>query len=90
LAEALDWYDAKSVAVGNRFRADVEAALESIERAPESFPVIFPELRLRFYQLRRFPYLVFYRVDKSVIVVFGVVHGASNPEKWRRRVDPMT
>jgi plasmid stabilization system protein ParE len=87
LAEAIDWYENKSLVLGNRFRAAVDAAFDAIKAAPESFPLAFPELSVRFYRLRRFPYIVLYRVDKSVVVVIGIRHGASDPEQWRRRVE---
>jgi toxin ParE1/3/4 len=87
LIEALDWYDGKSVELGNRFRAAVDAAFDDIEVSPESFPLAFPDLRVRFYRLHRFPYLVLYRVDESAAIVIGVRHGASDPEKWRRRAE---
>jgi hypothetical protein len=90
LVEALNWYDAKSPALGDRFRATVDAAFNAIEKSPEAFPFAFADLQVRFCRLRRFPYLVLYRIEKSAIVVFGVRHGASDPEKWRRRVESTT
>jgi plasmid stabilization system protein ParE len=87
LAEALDWYDSKSPALGVRFRAAVDAAFDSIEAASESYPYAFPDLGVRFYRLRRFPYLVLYRVEKSNVVVIGVRHGASDTKKWRERAE---
>ena len=87
LAEALDWYHAKSPTLGDRFRAAVDAAFDAIENSPESFPLVFPELGVRLYRLRRFPYLVLYRVEKSAIIVIGVCHGASDPAKWRHRAE---
>jgi plasmid stabilization system protein ParE len=87
LVEALDWYDSKSIALGNRFRNAVDAAFSAVEESPEAYPFAFPDLRIRFYRLRRFPYLILYRVEDNSIVVLGVRHGASDPEKWRRRAE---
>jgi mRNA-degrading endonuclease RelE of RelBE toxin-antitoxin system len=86
IAEALAWYDAKSSALGDRFRAAVDGAFDAIEKSPELSPFAFRDLNVRFYRLRRFPYLILFQVEESAIVVIGVRHGASNPEKWRGRV----
>ena len=85
LIEALAWYDARSTALGDRFRAAVDAAYDEIETSPELSPFAFHDLNVRFYRLRRFPYLILYRVEESTIIVIGIWHGASDPEKWRRR-----
>jgi plasmid stabilization system protein ParE len=90
LAEALNWYDSKSMALGDRFRAAVDAAFDAVEESPESYPFAISELRIRFYRLRRFPYLVLYRIEESAIVVIGVRHGASDPKKWRERARSTT
>jgi plasmid stabilization system protein ParE len=87
LIEALDWYDSKSTVLGDRFRAAVDAAFTAIEASPESFPYAFSDLRVRFYRIRRFPYLVLYRVRESVVLVISVRHGASDPRKWRERAE---
>ena len=86
IAETIEWYESKSTVLGNRFRAAVDTAFDAIESAPESFPLAFPDLNVHFYRLRRFPYIVLYRIDQSAVIVIGVRHGASDPEKWRRRV----
>jgi toxin ParE1/3/4 len=90
LAEALNWYDSKSTALGDRFRTAVDAAFDAVEESPELHPFAIPELRIRFYRLRRFPYLVLYRIEESAIVVIGVRHGASDPKKWRERARSTT
>jgi toxin ParE1/3/4 len=37
--------------------------------------------------VRRFPYAIFYEIEPRQIVVYGVFHGARNPNAWRRRRD---
>jgi hypothetical protein len=63
LVEALAWYDSKSVDLGNRFRAAIDMALSAIESSPEGYPFAFPDLGVRFYCIRRFPYLILYRKE---------------------------
>jgi hypothetical protein len=51
----------------------------------ELYPYAFPDLGVRFYRMRRFPYVVLYREERSTIFVISVRHGASDPKKWRER-----
>jgi plasmid stabilization system protein ParE len=37
--------------------------------------------------VRRFPYAIFYEIGSREIVVYGVFHGARDPQAWRRRRD---
>ena len=85
LHNAVDWYDGISPGLGNRFRGVVDDRLDAIAERPEAFPTAFEDTR--FARLVRFPYLILFRIYKDVVHVFGIFHGASDPEKWRQRLD---
>jgi len=36
--------------------------------------------------MRRFPYAVFYEHAENTVTVYGVLHTARDPDKWRRRL----
>jgi plasmid stabilization system protein ParE len=84
--QALARYDAKSVNLGNRFRDAVESGFDLVERNPDLFPFAFADLNVRFYRLRRFPYLILYQARPTTVLIVGVVHAASDPERMRRRI----
>jgi toxin ParE1/3/4 len=83
LAEAFAWYGQRGPGLGDRFLLSVEAALSAIQRHPESFPVVYSQVRRAL--LRRFPYGVFYIVKESNIVVLAIFHCARDPRGWQRR-----
>lgn len=83
LVNALDYYDGISIALGNRFRENVDRRLDDIANDPEMFPVDNPPVR--FAKIDRFPYLIFFAVKSEVVRILAIVHGTSNPEKWRTR-----
>lgn len=83
LVNALDYYDEISNALGNRFRDNVDRRLDDIATNPEMFPFDVPPVR--FAKIDRFPYLIFFAVTTEVVRILAIVHGASNPEKWRTR-----
>lgn len=86
LFDAITWYEAKSGSLANRFRAAVEDAFEQVEKSREVFPFAFGDLNVRFYRLRRFPYLVLYQPQATLTLVVGVLHAASDLERLRRRL----
>jgi plasmid stabilization system protein ParE len=88
LLEALAWYEAKSPTLGDKFREDVEETLDLIEAAPERFAFALKHLNVRYRKLRRFPYVVYYQMHGDTPVLFAIVHGASDPSKWLRRISP--
>jgi plasmid stabilization system protein ParE len=83
LAEAYDWYEALEEGVGERFLDAFDACVEAICENPQAFPVTHREVRRAF--LRRFPYMVLYRVESGKVTVIGCFHGSRNPRSWRAR-----
>lgn len=83
LLVALEYYDSISPELANRFRANVNRRLRDIAVEPEIFPFDVPPIR--FARIAQFPYLIFF-VDKPTFVsVLAVLHGSSDPDKWRQR-----
>ena len=83
LAEAYEWYDQRRAALGQSLLLSVEAALASIQESPTSFPVVHGEIRRAF--IRRFPFGVFYLVDRETIVSLAVFHASRDPKGWQAR-----
>ena len=83
---AYHWYEEQSLGLGMEFLRCFEAALTSIQRTPNSYPVVHEACRRAL--VRRFPYAVFFEVEpkRNYCVVYAVFHCAQNPEKWRERL----
>jgi plasmid stabilization system protein ParE len=80
---AIDYYEEISPTLANRFRENVNRRLDDIGERPESFPMdISP---IRFAKINRFPYLVFFVAKSDFVSVIAIVHGSSEPSKWRNR-----
>jgi toxin ParE1/3/4 len=84
LTEAYGWYQGCRDGLGDEFLLSVEAALDSIQRFPQSYPAVHKQVRRAL--LRRFPYGVFYLVEEEAIVVLAVFHASRNPKRWQERV----
>lgn len=68
------------------FQAELERAGEAIRRSPFLWTnYLFGTRR---YLLKRFPYLLVYRVVDERIEIIAVAHGRRRPGFWRHRLKP--
>ena len=83
LGRAIDYYEPLSPVLSGRFRDQVNCRLDDISKHPESFPIdVSP---IRFAKIEKFPYIVFFVVNTDFISILAIVHGSSDPSKWRNR-----
>lgn len=83
LAEAFNRYERQVTGLGSRFLLAVDAAINSIQRDPLQFPVLYKNVRRAL--TRRFPFQVFFMVNNAQIVIIAVFHGMRNPSVWQNR-----
>ena len=86
IRDAAAWYDAQQPGLGDAFLRSVEASLARIRRLPKAFPVC--EGGARSALLRRFPYVVLFRIQEQRIEVVAVWHGHRDPNGGRQRPLP--
>ena len=84
LLAAKRWYEGQRDGLGVRFLRAFEDLLARIEAFPELYAVYRNEFRCG--KLRRFPYLVFYRVLEERIEVGAVIDARRDPEDWENRL----
>jgi plasmid stabilization system protein ParE len=80
---ARDWYQRQALGLGDAFSAAFEQLLARVEAMPELYAVTFRGVRPA--KLRRFPYVMYYRLLADRIEVLGVLHGSRDPRIWQRR-----
>ena len=83
IAEAAIWYERRCAGLGAEFVRSVDACFALVSRQPEAFPIIYRQARLGL--LRKFPYVVIYRVFADFISVVAVMHGRRHPRRWKSR-----
>ena len=84
LAAIEDWYDGQHEGLGREFRESVDHAVARIADNPLAYPERY--LRIRRILLRRVPYVLWYWVLETTVVVLACVHGARNPREIRSRL----
>jgi plasmid stabilization system protein ParE len=90
IVEAADWYDRRSIGLGDELVAEVEAALASILDRPATWP-LWPGLSglrppVQRYLLSRFHfYGVAYQHYRGHVAVLALVHASRRPFYWLKR-----
>lgn len=80
---AFDWYESRESGLGEKFRAEIEAAQTQIARSPLAFRAVLGNVRR--CVLRRFPYLLLFVVEGEDIVILGCFHVRTSSGTKRRR-----
>lgn len=83
IVAAYTWYGRQRPGLDGEFLAEVEVVLGLIETNPLLYPVIYRDIRRAL--TRRFPFAVFYLIDRDQISVLAVLHCARNPRLWQKR-----
>ena len=72
LSEAKLWYDSQLPGLGEIFLKEADKALKKLEDSPEMFPLYYRGFRR--LMMHRFPYKIFFRVNKNRVIIFRVLH----------------
>jgi plasmid stabilization system protein ParE len=83
LIAAQDWYERELSGLGRRFREAMDALVERVSRNPEQFPVVFKNVHRAV--LRRFPYSLFFVIEKDTVFAIACFHASRDPAHWEKR-----
>lgn len=83
IEEAAFWYESQIVGLGHDFINIVSEAFEKISQQPHAYPVVYRETRRLL--TNRFPFGVYYKIDKEIVVVIAVMHSSRDPRRWKER-----
>lgn len=81
LLEAVVWYENKLQGLGESFLLNVEATIRTIKRNPEAFPKVYKEIRR--VLIKKFPFGIFYLIEKERIVILAIFHASRSPKNWK-------
>ena len=70
--EAWAWYESQRAGLGDELLIEIRAAIRRLETGPENRPFYYRDFRRLL--VRRFPYKLFYRVDRDRVIVFRILH----------------
>lgn len=81
--DALEWYETQLPGLGEDFLLSVDAVINGIARNPLLHAVLYKNVRKA--NIKRFPFGVFYAMEKNLITIIAVVHLARHPKTWKAR-----
>ena len=79
-----DWYDGQRQGLAAEFRGAVDDAIARIADNPLMYPERYRGNRRAV--LRRFPYVLWYRLHANFVIVLACVHGKRDPRSIRARL----
>jgi plasmid stabilization system protein ParE len=76
---AYQWYEEQQNGLGDLFLLELENCYDKLVL----FPVLYNKVRKDFRQiiLKKFPYVVVYKIIEEKVVVYSVFHTSRNPRK---------
>jgi len=77
------YYNQQVPGLGDALVDEIEAGLQNILAAPQTWRVI--EDGLRRYLVTRFPYGIYYTIEDDFVVVWAVKHLHRDPDYWQQR-----
>lgn len=77
------FFDRCWAGLGDEFVDEVLAAFDRIAGMPEAYGEVSEGVRAK--SVKRFGYIVYYRLLAHGAEVVAVLHGARDPEEWMRR-----
>jgi toxin ParE1/3/4 len=84
LTAQAEWYEDQRRGLGQQFVSVIEAALSTIEDAPETWPYWQRGRPYRKYVVQRFPFIIFFTCDAAAVNVVAVAHAKRRPGYWLR------
>ncbi|MCP5245540.1 MAG: type II toxin-antitoxin system RelE/ParE family toxin [Burkholderiales bacterium] len=76
------WYEKQNSGLGGQFLDEILAMCTRISTSPCMFPIVHRKTHHAI--IRRFPFGIFYRIEKISIIV-AVMHASRHPENWQTR-----
>ena len=78
------WYE-EHADLRTEFVAAVDEALFAISEGPQRYPLWRADSAYRKYVVRRFPFVIVYRVRDEYVEVLAFAHTRRRPDYWKKR-----
>ena len=82
---AASWYRERSSEAARSFTSAVAEGMQAIRERPEAWPT-WRRADVRRKVLHKFPYSMFYIVERGVVVIVAVAHHKRRPGYWIPRL----
>lgn len=84
IAEAQVWYETQKTGLGVEFRSEVSGVIDRLAATPLIYQFVHRDIRRAI--VRRFPYLIWYRVAAETVIVLACTYAGGDPERVKTRL----
>ena len=81
---AAHWYEKAQAGLGESFVAQIDEVLSRISLQPRQYVLVHEHVRKAV--VKRFPFVVLFRLKPTEIIVIAVFHTMRSPSDWLSRV----
>ena len=85
ISDGYGWYESRRTGLGPEFLQELESSLNRVVENPLSYTEVIEGVRRSV--VRRFPYLIYYRITEQEIRVLAVLPAAQDPEYIESRLN---
>lgn len=82
--KSYEFYFEDSPKVADTFFKQMNIGFENIKQNPKSFPIAHKSVRK--YVVKKFPFVIYYRIVDTIIQIVAIFHTSRNPEIWNERI----
>jgi len=86
IIEAAGWSENQQVGLGTEFINEIQDAINRVRTRPLAYLRIRRNPAIHRILARRFPYRLFYIVQKDAVVIFAILHASRHDRHWIRRI----
>lgn len=83
IAQAQSWYERQRKGLGNQLIEALDKTFSVIRDTPEIHAAEYKSVRR--VMLKRFPYIVYYRILQHSVEIIAVLHGSRDDQLWQSR-----
>jgi toxin ParE1/3/4 len=84
VAEVQLWYESQRSGLGAEFHSEVSQVIDRLAETPLIYQAMHRDVRRAL--VRRFPYLIWYRVLGEIVTVLACTHGSQDPARIKTRL----
>lgn len=84
IAEAQVWYETQQTGLGAEFRSEVSRVIDRLAETPLIYQIVHRDIRRAI--VRRFPYLIWYRVVAETVIVLACTYAGRDPQRVKARL----
>lgn len=84
IAEAQVWYESQQNGLGGEFRAEISSVIDRLSETPFIYQRVHRDVRRAI--VRRFPYLIWYRIVGESVIVLACTYAGRNPRYVKARL----